>query len=105
MATASNGGHCQRSQSCSKTQRDAQILSQQLQHALDSRVTIEQAKGILAERSGLSNPAGVRTSPLRPVSHRRIIDVAGDVIHAGLTRRMSWGPHESGPHECGTAFG
>jgi GAF domain-containing protein len=68
-----------------QTQREAQVLSQQLQHALDSRVTIEQAKGILAERTGLSIQQAFENLRHYARSHnRRIIDVAGDVIHARL---------------------
>ncbi|MEV1168526.1 GAF and ANTAR domain-containing protein [Nonomuraea sp. NPDC049784] len=37
--------------------RESQILTEQLQHALSSRVIIEQAKGVIAERHGLSMEA------------------------------------------------
>ncbi len=75
-------------------------LSRQLQHALDSRVVIEQAKGIVAERAGASMTAAfeILRSTARS-SRRRLVDVAHDVVQgqlpeAGLTRQSvkQW-PH------------
>lgn len=64
---------------------EATQLSEQLQHALQSRVVIEQAKGILGERHGLS-PAEAFTH-LRGFarSHRMSIHaLAGAVVAGGL---------------------
>ena len=56
-------------------------LTRNLQHALDSRVVIEQAKGILAERH--NEPTAQAFERLRTAardSRRPIHDVAGDVV-------------------------
>lgn len=47
---------------------ESRTLSQQLQHALDSRVVVEQAKGIVAERHGIG--VGEAFSRLREQSQR-----------------------------------
>lgn len=61
---------------------DAQVRADQLQGALDSRVLIEQAKGVMAERSGVSVAEAFRrirehsmhhNEPLRRIC-RRIVD-------------------------------
>ena len=60
--------------------------SEQLQHALDSRVTIEQAKGMTAARLGIS--LGEAFELLRTHARRRnmkLIDVADDAIHQRLS--------------------
>jgi AmiR/NasT family two-component response regulator len=61
--------------------RHATIVSEQLQHALDSRVTIEQAKGKLAERHGID--IGEALDVLREHARRRnqrLLDVAAAVL-------------------------
>ena len=62
---------------------EAQLVNDQLNTALNSRVVIEQAKGMVAERNDLDMPAGVRAAPeprpqpqpppggCRPRCHRR----------------------------------
>jgi GAF domain-containing protein len=57
------------------------VLGHQLQSALDTRVIIEQAKGILAERRGLSmRDAFEYLRSTARSSQRPIADVAGDVV-------------------------
>ena len=61
------------------------VLSEQLQSALTSRVAIEQAKGILAERNNLT--MDVAFDALRRYSrnhNRKLTDVATEVVTGGL---------------------
>lgn len=68
-----------------KALAEADKLNEQLRHALDSRVVIEQAKGVLAQRHDLD--PGVAFELLR--SHTRSVsrpihDVAGEVVAGEL---------------------
>jgi GAF domain-containing protein len=63
--------------------KEREVLAAQLQTALDSRVVIEQAKGILAERLGLDMDTAFST--LRDAArraNRRLSEVARDVIES-----------------------
>jgi GAF domain-containing protein len=61
--------------------KEREVLASQLQTALDSRVVIEQAKGVLAERLGFDMDTAFST--LRDAArraNRRLSDVARDVV-------------------------
>lgn len=61
--------------------RSRELLAGQLQAALNSRVVIEQAKGVLAERGGMDIGAAfdlLRSTARR--SSRRLAEVAADVV-------------------------
>ena len=59
----------------------AQILNEQLNRALTSRIIIEQAKGVLAERGSLEmNESFARLRRYARDNNRRLVDVAQDVI-------------------------
>jgi GAF domain-containing protein len=65
---------------------EAQVLNEQLNHALNSRVVIEQAKGIVAERQGLDMPQAFDTLRRYARNHNlRLVDVATDVIGGRLS--------------------
>jgi len=60
---------------------DQAVLAQQLQHALDSRVLIEQAKGVIAERHGITMEEAFET--LRAHARNqgaKVHQVAADVL-------------------------
>jgi GAF domain-containing protein len=66
------------------------VLSEQLQNALTSRITIEQAKGVLAERNGLTMDDAFDALRRHARDHNlKLTDVAHAVVNAGLdpTRR------------------
>jgi hypothetical protein len=70
------------------------VLEQQLQHALESRVLIEQAKGMLAERAGIDPTSAfeLMRSTAR-AGGRRLTDVAADVLR-GLARDRGPGDNQ-----------
>lgn len=68
---------------------DRRTVTEQLQTALDSRVVLEQAKGILAQVGDLAmNDAFTALRRYARNTNRRLTDVAGDLVH----RRLS--PHQ-----------
>ncbi|MCC5947821.1 MAG: GAF and ANTAR domain-containing protein [Nitriliruptoraceae bacterium] len=63
----------------------AHMVQAQLQHALNSRIGIEQAKGVLAERAGISvDDAFDRMRRFARGRNRKMADVAGDVVAGRL---------------------
>jgi GAF domain-containing protein len=66
---------------------EAQIINEQLSHALNSRVIIEQAKGMLSERTGIDvdDAFGQLRSHARN-HNRQLVEVAQDVLDGRLPR-------------------
>jgi GAF domain-containing protein len=66
--------------------QEAQVLNQQLTHALNSRVMLEQAKGMVAERLNLDMEQSFATLRNHARNHNlRLSDVAQSVIDSSLT--------------------
>jgi GAF domain-containing protein len=64
---------------------EAQVINEQLNHALNSRVVIEQAKGMLAERAGTDLEQAFLLLRNYARNHNlRLVDVAQDVIDGRL---------------------
>ncbi|MFD1544130.1 GAF and ANTAR domain-containing protein [Nonomuraea guangzhouensis] len=68
-----------------RTVRRQELVAEQLQNALDSRVLIEQAKGMLAARLGvgIEDAFGVLREHAR-ARNRKLLDVAQEVTDGGL---------------------
>jgi GAF domain-containing protein len=65
--------------------RDERVVTEQLQHALESRVVIEQAKGMLAERASVGvDEAFSFLRGYARTTKRRLVDVAGEVVAGAL---------------------
>jgi GAF domain-containing protein len=63
----------------------ADVVNEQLNHALNSRIIIEQAKGILAERAGVDMEHAFRWLRTHARSRNlRLVDVAESVINGSL---------------------
>ena len=61
------------------------LLAEQLQNALNSRIVVEQAKGVLAERGGLEMQVAFEMLRGYARAHRRrLSDVAADVVRERL---------------------
>ena len=76
----------------------AQVINEQLQHALNSRVVIEQAKGMVAERGELDMEqafASIRNHARR--HNLRLVDLARDIVdgHVGGRRARSTRPQRT----------
>jgi GAF domain-containing protein len=65
---------------------EAQIVNEQLDHALNTRIIIEQAKGMIAEREGVNLEMAFTDLRAYARNHNlRLADVAGAVIDGSLT--------------------
>ncbi len=64
---------------------EAQVVNQQLQNALNSRIVIEQAKGMVAEREALNMEQAFSALRSHARNHNlRLVDVAEAVISGSL---------------------
>jgi GAF domain-containing protein len=78
---------------------EAQMLNDQLNHALNSRVIIEQAKGMLAERAAVDvNQAFGMLRTYARSRNLRLVDVARDIIQGTLpASRLDHPPSATSP--------
>ncbi|MEY2474771.1 MAG: hypothetical protein QOG87_86, partial [Actinomycetota bacterium] len=66
--------------------RETHIVNEQLAHALNSRIVIEQAKGVLAERAEVGVEAAfVMLRDHARSNNQRLVDVAHSVVEGRLT--------------------
>ena len=64
---------------------EAQVINEQLNQALNSRIVIEQAKGMVAEREGLDMEQAFARLRNHARNHNiRLVDLAHDIIESSL---------------------
>ena len=72
------------------------MMAEQLQHALNSRVAIEQAKGVLAERNGIGVDSAFDALRRHARNHNlKLTDVALAVVRGEIVPRGDTGPPAS----------
>jgi transcriptional regulator with GAF, ATPase, and Fis domain len=72
---------------------DLRILNDQLKFALNSRIVIEQAKGIIGERAGIEMEQAFSLLRSHARNHgRRLADVARDIINGALRPEFLYVP-------------
>jgi AmiR/NasT family two-component response regulator len=65
--------------------REAQLVNEQLVHVLNGRIMVEQAKGIVGERTGATmDEASVLLCDYARVKRQQLVDVAQSVIEGTL---------------------
>ena len=70
---------------------EAQVLNEQLQHALNSRIVIEQAKGVVAEREKLNMEQAFSVLRNHARNHNmRLVEVSRGVVGGSLTTLDHW---------------
>ncbi len=75
----------------------AQVVNEELQNALHSRIVIEQAKGVVAERAGIDVEKAFTLLRAYARNHgRRLADVAHDVIDRKFGAADLLGPEDKG---------
>lgn len=77
---------------------EAHVLNERLDHALNSRIVIEQAKGMVAERRGLDMERAFSTLRNHARRHNlRLVNVAHDIIAGTLAVSKLDRPPPAGP--------
>ena len=78
---------------------EAQVVNEQLNHALNSRIVIEQAKGMVAEREGLDMEGAFALLRKHARNHNaRLADVAHAVIDGSLATTALDRPRSTEPN-------
>jgi len=76
---------------------EAHVVNEQLQHALNSRIVIEQAKGMVAEGENLNMERAFYAMRTHARNHNmRLVDVAEAIINGSLgPSALDWLPRVS----------